>query len=462
MFNRRDRDNNYGYQNQDISNQQEINALNLQLLQMRSLYNNAQKEVNHYKGEYSKLKNITENMCKNLLSNDYNRLQLGGNNKIKDMDIYALLEFALQDFTSQKMAYIDEIKKLNATNSYLSDRVSQLQNSLAEELGRKSNIQDIDFTQDDIVDGTNTFEDSVPEQLFRTDDFSKPYKKPPSTTQKINKENTFKNTSDGNKKNLALIDMNTMVSGLTAPDWVIIEAIGSAGFSESTDILNWVYSEFSSEYDSSKRSRLLGSLTNLLKLHILDATDVSVSSKSFKVYKLSNIGLEIFRDKFGYDAVEPECDKIIKEHDNLQHGYAVKEVYRQINCNFQVKSITMNRNETSIKLKDGETYIADIIVTLSDNKKYYIEVELGNTEATPGKDTTDFSKKCNKMYQVTKTFVIVSDSAVTKKKNEEKISKWIVDFGGTAKFSSLTIYTPTIAEITKSSNNSFGKPFLKI
>jgi hypothetical protein len=119
----------------------------------------------------------------------------------------------------------------------------------------------------------------------------------------------------------------------------------------------------------------------------------------------------------------------------------------------------MDRSAVSIKLPNGGTYIPDIVVTLNDNKTYYVEVELGNTEATVANEANDFNKKCDKMYQVTKTFVIVSDTDSTKKKNEAKLATWMVKNGGKEKFSSLTIYTPTVTELSK---GSFGRPYIKI
>ena len=84
----------------------------------------------------------------------------------------------------------------------------------------------------------------------------------------------------------------------------------------------------------------------------------------------------------------------------------------------------MDRQEVTIKLPNGETYIPDIIAEKENGEKMYIEVELGNT---PQKD---FNNKCSKMLQVTKNLYFVTDVDETiRKKLEGQVSMWILSMG---------------------------------
>lgn len=473
MFNKRNANKNEyssSQQNLELSNQQ----LQLQLLQMTSQYYNAQKDATYHASEFSKLKNIVENMCKSLLSNNYNTSQLGGNNILKNMNVFDLIEFSKNDFTNQKKQYMETIRSLKQQNDFYLQRNKELQESLNNALLSSAGIPDADkISNNEIID--NTYSEPVvltrtQSNIPNTNQMYDTTQTPSSLKSSINQQQNVQSnqpqeqpqqsikTETTMPKSFVINSVEAIVNTLSSPDWLIIEAIGSQGFSESTDICNWIYKEYPA-YEG-KRSVLLQSLSNLNKSQVLESQEISTGiRRTLRIYKLTNAGIEIYKNKYQDVPVEAECDKIARDHDNVKHGYTIKDTYTNFKNCFPIKSIEMDRSAVSIKLPNGETYIPDIVVNLNDGTTYYVEVELGNTEATAEKETNDFNKKCDKMFQVTKTFLIVSDTAEVKKKNDQKISTWMVKRGGKDKLPGLTVYSATVTDISK---GTLGKPYIKL
>lgn len=476
---------------QDLSNQSlNLQQLQLQLLQMTSNYYNAQKDANYHSGEFQKLKSAVEAMCKSLISNNYNTSQLGGNSILKNMSVFDLIEFAKNDFSTQKKQYMETIRTLKEQNDFYLQRTKELQESLNNALLSTAGIPDaqptndfidntpekkivINRTEETIPNSKQTYQENIPvpkqynpiqnnnNHPQQTQHSSIPVTPvTPVVPSTQNRPPQPKPPMQSTSPTLVINSVEAIINTLSAPDWLVIEAIGSQGFSESSDILTWIYQEYP-EYNG-KRSVLLQSLSNLNKSQVLESQDTSTGiRRTLKVYRLSNAGVQIYKTKYNDNPVEAECDKIARDHDNIKHGYTIKDTFNQFKTNFPIKDIDMDRSRVSIKLPNGETYIPDIVVTLNDKEKttYYVEVELGNTEATQEKDASDFNKKCDKMFQVTKTFVIISDTAEVKKKNDQKISTWMVKRGGKDKLTGLTVYSATVTDLSK---GDMGKPYIKL
>ena len=194
--------------------------------------------------------------------------------------------------------------------------------------------------------------------------------------------------------------MDAYISAMTDIMWDIMEAIGTQGFAKSNDILNWIDNKSPNKY---AKSNVLNSLTTLKKMNILTAENISTGYRRFQIFKFSQKGEEMFRAYFKKEPVESEIDKIIRDHDNVVHGYTIKDACELLINYHNCVYATMDRQEVTIKLPNGETYIPDIIAEKENGEKMYIEVELGNT---PQKD---FNNKCSKDPQVTKNLYFVTD-----------------------------------------------------
>ena len=88
--------------------------------------------------------------------------------------------------------------------------------------------------------------------------------------------------------------MQTYVSAMTEIMWDILEAIGTQGFSESNDILNWM------EKNKTKygKTNILNSITTLRKMSILSADSISTGYRRFQIFKLSQKGEDMFKIYF--------------------------------------------------------------------------------------------------------------------------------------------------------------------
>lgn len=475
--------------------QKENQQLNLQVMQMTSQYYNAQKDANYYQNQYKVLEDAITSFCQSSLSNDYNTAQLGGNNILKNLSVLQLIDFTRTDLLKQKTNQLELIKRLKQENDFLNSRIIQLQNSLdnalemqlnIEEQSNHNNLKDDSFGQSFNSEPVKiTVErNDIPNANFEPFETQKTQNKyvvenkdsaiNVSTTKKkivdpnlpqidmsmiSNQNNNFNNTN--NNKYIPQ-NIETIINTLTKTDIAVIETLGKKGFSESTDIVNYLQEESENKIS---RSAVMSSLTTLSQCQIIQTENIATGLRSqLSIYKLSNIGMQVFKEKFNEVPIKPDCDKIKEDHDNLKHGYNIKDCATQFEKYFECKNIEMKRNMVAIKLPDGETYIPDIIVSLKNKQTLYVEVELGNTDATPEKQENDFFKKCNKMFKITKTFFIVSDNGDTKKINDAKISNWIVANGGMGSptLKGLTVYSATIRDLAKGQANIMKKPYIKI
>lgn len=268
-------------------------------------------------------------------------------------------------------------------------------------------------------------------------------------TQNIVKTNTSENAQGPSKQINILKQNDTQFSiesiqlAMNDLKWAIVEVIGTTGYARSNDIYNEISKRKDLNYKVSL-STIQEALNSLNGLNILLCEKVRISMHIFNVYSFKDAGVELFKSRFNKVPVESERDKKIRDHDNLQHGYAITMVYDSLlSPTFNCDSVTMDRKETSIKLPKGKTYIPDIIA-VKDDEKMYIEVELGNTHQN------DFNDKCNKMFEITKNFYFVTDVASNIGVLQSSIDKWIMlEMHGVSNVSGLLVRITTITQFKK-------------
>ena len=226
--------------------------------------------------------------------------------------------------------------------------------------------------------------------------------------------------------------------------WAVLEVIGRTGYARSNDMLAEIEKIKNLNYKVSI-STILEALKSLGGLNLLLCENVRISSLSFNVYSFKGMGIELYKRRFKKDPVESERDKKIRDHDNLQHGYAITHVYELLQSpSFNCSDVTMDRKETSIKLPKGKTYIPDIIADNEDYGKMYIEVELGNTHQN------DFNDKCSKMFEVTKNFYFITDVAQNVGWLQSSIDKWItLEMHGLSNVAGLLVRITTLTQLKK-------------
>lgn len=455
--------------NQGLVNEQETLNYDFKLANLESKYASMKKEKEYYEQEYKKLKGLTESLCKSIVSNQYNISQLGGNSILHDLDIYKLIDFTRLDYQKQKIEMMNTLKKLNEQIKAQQIVIDSLKQQLTQVMIKNNKDITLEEVQDaNIIDNSELINPPTPKVAriernsigkVRTLDTIDDKNKNNASTSSVSydtspvidfaKNRIHSNTSTDNQNSsnhvptLTIENIDTYMSAMTDIMWDIMEAIGTEGFAKSNDIVNWIEKKSPNKY---AKSNILNSLTTLKKMNILTAENVSTGYRRFQIFRFSPKGEEMFRAYFKREPVESEIDKIIRDHDNVVHGYTIKDACELLINYHNCVYATMDRQEVTIKLPNGETYIPDIIAEKENGEKMYIEVELGNT---PQKD---FNAKCTKMLQVTNNLYFITDTDETmRKKLEGQVSMWILSMGGKEKITGTTIYLTTMTQLSKGS-----------
>lgn len=172
---------------------------------------------------------------------------------------------------------------------------------------------------------------------------------------------------------------------------------------------------------------------------------------------LSDLGKVVYKRLFKKQPVVDEMTNIIRMHDNLIHGYNIKDTVTTLE-GLGYLNVCMDAQKNAIKLPGGSTYIPDVVaevVNANDKKrmKTYWEIELGNHH------NNDFFDKLEKAAKVTKEVTIIVDKVDTK----EHVAKQINDFGMNIKKQNkqitLVVYLGTLKELkdTQLFNNETNK-----
>lgn len=432
------------------------------LANLESKYASMKESKEYFEKEYKKLKGLTESLCKSIVSNKYNISQLGGNSILEDLDIYKLIEFTKLDYQQQKIENMETLKKLNEQIKMQGVMIESLKQQLAQAMLERNKDISLEEVEDaNIIDNTETIEPPAQKVAQIERDPLGLLKKKPSPSKNIETplsspaspvvnfaQNKVKkqsspsaSTQSGSGPTLTIENLDAYMSTMTDVMWDILEAIGTEGYAKSNDILDWINKKRPQKYT---KSNVLNSLTTLKKMNILKADNVSTGYRRFQIFQFTQKGEEMFKAKFNQEPVESEIDQIIRDHDNVVHGYTIKDACELLLEAHRCKEAIMDRQKVSIKLPNSETYIPDIVATKEDGQKMYIEVELGNT---PQKD---FNNKCRKMFAVTKDLYFITDVEETlRKKLEGQISMWILSMGGKEKIAGTTVYLTTMTQLSK-------------
>lgn len=448
-------------QNYDEYQQQNYD---IKLANLESKYESMKEDKEYFEKEYKKLKGLVESLCKSIVSNQYSISQLGGNSILQDLNIYKLIDFTKIDYQKQKIDNLETLKKLNDQIKMQGVMIESLKQQLSQAMLERNKDISIEEVEDaTVIDNAGILEPAVPKvakverntlgqvKKSTSDSISVQHTQSPLSSHTSPVVNFAKNQLPKQPKKtappqetsptLTIENVDAYMSAMTDIMWDILEAMGTEGCAKSNDILNWIDNQSANKY---AKSNVLNSLTTLKKMNILKADNVSTGYRRFQIFQFTQKGAEMFKAKFNKEPVESEIDQIIRDHDNVIHGYTIKDACELLLEHHNCTNAVMDRQEVSIKLPNGETYIPDIIATKEDGSKMYVEVELGNT---PQKD---FNNKCKKMLQVTKDLYFVTDVEETiRKKLEGQVSMWILSMGGKEKVQGTTVYLTTMTMLSK-------------
>lgn len=282
--------------------------------------------------------------------------------------------------------------------------------------------EDFDLDDDEIVDG-QVVRISKEKKLRKeaVEDASKmklTKKSIPITKSKkaINDKKELKKKLDKEYTMNILSDLEKKIS---EHGWVIIDVIAKYGHSKANVIIEQALLEAEKSGLKTSKSRMRTNLTDLSNIGILKKEPVHSPYTKFFAYSLTTEGARIFKAKYNEEPILSEMDRIIAEHDNVEHGYGIKEVSERIVQSECFETVEIwNRKNNVITISGNITYIPDIVCTSKNGEHTYIEYELNNY------GQRQFNIKCNKINACTNTINFIVPDRVKAEQIMEKLVKW--------------------------------------
>lgn len=152
---------------------------------------------------------------------------------------------------------------------------------------------------------------------------------------------------------------------------------------------------------------------------LIEIEEVNTGIRRFNVLKLTENGRKFMGHNFRRKRVESECERFIREHANIHHGYLIKEVKKVLEDKKVYDEISTGREENFIRIGDGRACIPDVICKSGD-KRFFYEVECGTHKQL------DFNEKCNKLAMLTREIVIVGQNRqVVGDSLKKQVENWI-------------------------------------
>lgn len=196
--------------------------------------------------------------------------------------------------------------------------------------------------------------------------------------------------------------------------WYVIYAMGAFGVSTREDITDKIANVFTIRISPSEFTNFIPTLEvmGILVTHSIP----SARSSNFHAYELTRKGLKWYSYLFDDELMPSEVLRMKKDHDNVEHGYFIKET-KKVLQEIGYHNVTMDRLKNTIPLGDRQ-WIPDIVCESPAGQKIYIEVEHGNHTQN------DMDDKINKSTYVTKELYFIVKDNEAQKVISEQISRW--------------------------------------
>ena len=147
---------------------------------------------------------------------------------------------------------------------------------------------------------------------------------------------------------------------------LLIEILGSTGKYEKEDIYQTFKERCITRNLADKQLTDGSCLFHMNKLihdkFIKQEKTAHPLKSQYAVYSLMEKGRQTYTQTFGRAPVKPLFAEIIRAHDNLEHGLGIAELKKLLNQSHEYFLVSDDRKDTTIALRDGRTYIPDIIV----------------------------------------------------------------------------------------------------
>lgn len=256
-----------------------------------------------------------------------------------------------------------------------------------------------------------------------------PVKNSPKTkeaTKNVVKKVVEKTTEDTEAATIKLNDMQKMT----------IRIMGETGAASASDMKTLAEKKYP---DDPMKSRITNGLTGLIRHdksakdgwpgNLVEAIKCSIpGTPNFCVYRLTDLGKNVYRYRFGKEPVKSEVNLIIKNHTSIEHGYGIKNTAILLKNAKYIKKmdadvVYMTRaKEYTVKTGENSSYIPDIVIVYKGkNGQEYREYYEYETAKCQGKD---FFAKCNKMASFTRFINIIVPGKPEKEIILKELEEW--------------------------------------
>lgn len=236
--------------------------------------------------------------------------------------------------------------------------------------------------------------------------------------------------------------------------WLILFTIGSQGFNERGEIEGYIKKNTTIDVST---ATLSVQFNNLEMLGIIDKEKISTGKRpNVFIHELTQIGVGLYLKEFDseYKLVLSEKKRLIKMHDNVHHGYFIKDV-KSILSEMSYTDIKDDRGSNTIDVfHDGKNFwIPDITCLDEQGNRVYIECELANHTSS------DFDAKLHKASLITDVLYFVTRDKDSLKKLQNQLSNWHVRGSRLVNHASRTLKIYATTSNTLSLKKDFGEPF---
>lgn len=487
-----------------IQLENEYKQLQLNLMTITDQLENFKQVAFKYQNEYMMLVRAVKNLCMLILDQEYAKDQLGGNSQIKDMNIYALMEYTQKVHRENKAKDREMLMNLTKGLQQKELEIEGLKAQISRYLIREKQKEEYG---DEIMDTPVQEETPVvsvpanpapykqekkePDKKSETK-LSPVHENPKGIMRMIILEDEDKEDEKGAKETPITEAPETSKAEPAKPvvgkeqekanpdqpaasmeekliqqvrqykqkkDDIVAHVVDLNDYMKEMNEVMWaivlaIGKDGLSESKDLKKSVINGNvtvaafnsaLTKLRSMKIIDEERIVTGWRWFNTYELSSTGRRIYLEKFKENPVECEKQKLKKEHTTALHGYCIKDVASILKAVFGYDEVSTDRKTNTIKLPSGEVYIPDVIAKKKQGAVVdYFEVELGHHTQK------DFNEKCDKMRAVTKDmYFITPDADTMNNKLAKQIGQWVLDKGGKDKLKGTTIYLTTLTKLNE-------------
>lgn len=391
---------------------QDLDKAHFEVEQARAKAGNVKKVEQMYE---SKLNSIIDRLTPNLSK----ELDSGKEMSV-DEKIYSLIE----EILTTKKAYVEEIVKNKETIKENKLLLDELKERLVEKIEECNNLNlELDKKASSVLE-TNSRENSdlevkstSSEEKAEDDEVQETKPSKPESPVRIIEEIAKDEETKSEKITIQALNLNDLIDGFDEACRMILKAVGEEGLSSYPRILKYVADNSAGVSDS----KIEISFNHLVDTKVLaqdKATTFSVP-RGLRVVSLSeNIGKLVYKTIFGSEAVLSEREKMIKENDNINHGYSILDTCSYLE-ELAYEGISYDRSANTIKFEGQRSWIPDIIATNPITKRAeFFEVEMGtNNVATIEEKLT----KANLKASVLK---IIVPNKSTKATYISKVANW--------------------------------------